>query len=76
VREALPERVAVAAARLDQFLSSFGGSKNAELWTVWALAHAPEWKQVRDLAGEVLREMSEWAALEDAQRMPLERDAS
>src|SRR5688572_14192839 len=55
VREALPERVADAAARLDQFLSSFGGSKNAELWTVLALGQAPEWRKVRELAKEVLR---------------------
>lgn len=46
-----------AIGELDAQLESMGGSDNTHLWSVEALASAPEWAQVRARAARVLREM-------------------
>lgn len=46
-----------AIESLDEQLEAMGGPENARLWTVEALATAPEWARVRELATAVLREM-------------------
>lgn len=46
-----------AVARLDQRLEEMSGPDNAQLWIAEALANAPQWDQVRELAATVLREM-------------------
>jgi hypothetical protein len=43
---------------LDQKLSEMSGPAHTELWTVEALHKAPEWNEVRDDAGALLRELS------------------
>ncbi|MEN8184845.1 MAG: hypothetical protein ABFS46_20175 [Myxococcota bacterium] len=42
---------------LDQQLEAMGGPDNARFWTMEALANAPEWARVRELATALLREM-------------------
>ena len=44
--------------RLEAELDTMGGPDNAKLWTTEALAVAPQWARVRELAAAVLREMS------------------
>jgi hypothetical protein len=39
---------------LDDFLGSFSGQANAQLWTPEALRSAPEWEQVRKMASHCL----------------------
>lgn len=59
IRPTLPERLADVAARLDRYLASLSDDENTELWTVAALASAPEWQRVRELAKELLSAMNE-----------------
>lgn len=46
-----------AMEALDRHLSSFSGPEHAELWTDEALRHAPEWRQTRQLAREIIARM-------------------
>jgi len=46
-----------AIKSLDEQLEAMGGPENARLWTVEALASAPEWARIRDLATAVLQKM-------------------
>jgi len=54
----LDEGERTAALHLDEYLSQISGEENAELWTIAALHHAPEWAHVRDLANDLLRRMN------------------
>jgi hypothetical protein len=48
-------------AALDEYLSSFSGPDNAELWTDEALGKAPEWRKTRELAKDVIARMG-WSS--------------
>jgi hypothetical protein len=48
----VPQREALA--RLDKTLEHMSGAEHADLWTTAALENADEWREVRDLAQDVL----------------------
>lgn len=49
-----PEAGLIALQALDTQLTAMAGAANAELWTASAIASAPEWEVVRELARRVL----------------------
>lgn len=55
VRGELTDSEAELVARLDAKLDAMSGTDRAELWTPDALASAPEWDDVRELACECLK---------------------
>lgn len=64
-------------ARLDAKLDAMSGTDRAELWTPDALASAPEWDDVRELACECLKALQRDApAARDPARTVVEGESS
>lgn len=65
VRRDLPSELQLAILGIDAKLRSMSGEHNAELWEKQALSVAPEWEEIRKLAGAAASQLSRFLDMTD-----------